>query len=146
MLEKTEGWMMPRAMPLMLLLILFTAPFHADFAHARAGYAKWVKHGDIYKVDGRFGSIQHTFKVEVTWKGSGFVINTPLGAYRLKRSGSSVKFNIYFHKAWAQVTWKRTRAVVIYKGQRGSASVVKLGNKAVQKKPAKRKQNFNLKK
>lgn len=143
---KTEDWSMPRVVPLVLLLILFTAPFHADRAYARGGYAKWIKHGDIYKVDGNFGSVRQTFKVEVTWKGNGFVINTPLGTYRLKRRGTSVKFNVYFQKAWAQVTWKRTRAVVIYKGQRGSASVVKLGNRAARKAPIKRKQNFNLKK
>ena len=146
MAGKAEDWSMPSVASIVLLLILFTAPFHADRAHARAGYAKWIKHGDIYKVDGNFESVRHTFKVEVIWKGNGFVIETPLGTYRLKRRGTSVKFNVYFQKTWAQVTWKRTRAVVNYKGQRGSASVVKLGNKAAQKAPVNRKQNFNLKK
>ena len=112
-------------------------------ARARAGYAKWVQHGDIYKVDGKFGSFNRSFNVEVAWKGNGFVINTPLGAYRLKRRGNSVTFKVYFQKAWAHVTWKRSSASVNYKGQRGSARLVKVGNRAARKSEPKRNQNFN---
>ena len=108
-------------------------------AEARAGYAKWVKHGDVYVVDGTFGSFKQKFNVEVAWKGNGFVINTPLGAYRLKRRGKGVSFKVYFQKAWAHVTWTKSRAYVNYKGLRGKASVRKIGSKA---KP-KRKSNFN---
>ncbi len=111
---------------------------------ARAGYAKWVKHGDIYKVDGKFGSFNRSFNVEVAWKGNGFVINTPLGAYRLKRRGKSVTFKVYFQKAWAHVTWTRSSAFVNYKGQSGSARLVKVGNRAARKSEPKRNQNFNL--
>ncbi len=82
-----------------LLLIVCVTTMNADDAHARAGCAKWVKHGDIYKVDGKFGSFKQTFNVEVAWKGNSFVINTPLGAYRLKRRGRSVTFKVYFQKA-----------------------------------------------
>ncbi len=110
---------------------------------ARAGYAKWVQHGDIYKVKGNFGSFNQSFNVSVAWKGSGFVVNTPLGAYRLKRRGGGVTLKVYFQKAWAHVTWKRSRAFVTYKGQSGSASVVKVGNKSARKAGVKRKQNFN---
>ncbi len=70
---------MPSVMSIVLFLILVTAQFHSDRAHARAGYVKWIKHGDIYKVDGNFGLVRHTFKVEVIWKGNGFVIDTPIG-------------------------------------------------------------------
>lgn len=79
MAGKTEDWSMPSVVSIVLFLILFTEPFHVDRAHARAGYAKWIKHGDIYKVDRNFGSVRHTFKVEVIWKGNGFVIDTPIG-------------------------------------------------------------------
>ena len=110
---------------------------------SRGGYAKWLQHGDVYKVKGQFGSFNQSFNVSVAWKGSGFVVNTPLGAYRLKRRGSGVSFKVYFQKAWAHVTWKRSKAFVSYKGQRGSASVVKVGNRSAGASRVKRKQNFN---
>lgn len=115
----------------------------ATKARARAGYAKWVQHGDIYKVDGKFGSFNRSFNVEVAWKGNGFVVNTPLGAYRLKRRGNSVTFKVYFQKAWAHVTWTRSSASVNYKGQSGSARLVKVGNRAARISEPKRNQNFN---
>ncbi len=115
-------------------------------AAARAGYAKWLRHGDIYKVDGKFGSFNQTFNVTVAWKGNGYVVNTPLGAYRLKRRGNGVAFKVYFQKAWAHVTWKRSKAFVSYKGQNGSAKVVKVGNRAARKAGPKRNQNFNTRK
>ncbi len=109
---------------------------------ARAGYAKWLRHGDIYKVDGKFGSFNQTFNVTVAWKGNGYVVNTPLGAYRLKRRGNGVAFKVYFQKAWAHVTWKRSKAFVSYKGQKGSANVIKVGNRAARTADTKRNQNF----
>ncbi len=112
-------------------------------AKAKAGYAKWIQHGDIYKVDGKFGSFNRSFNVAVAWKGNGYVVNTPLGAYRLKKRGNGVSFKVYFQKAWAHVTWKRSRAFVKYKGQSGSANVVKVGNKAARNSGGKRNQNFN---
>ncbi len=130
--------------PYVLVLIVSVATMNTDGAHARAGYAKWVKHGDIYQVNGEFGSFKRTFNVEVAWKGNSFVINTPLGAYRLKRRGSKVTFKVYIQKAWAHVTWARYRAFVNYKGQKGLARVVKIGNRAALQAEPKRKQNFNL--
>lgn len=119
------------------------ATANTNTKRARAGYAKWVQHGDIYKVDGKFGSFNQSFNVSVAWKGNGFVVHTPLGAHRLKRRGSGVSFKVYFQKAWAHVTWKRSRAFVKYKGQGGSARVVKVGNKSARTSGVKRKQNFN---
>lgn len=126
---------------LSLLVIGFMASPEA--AMARGGYAKWVKHGDRYSVTGSFASFKRTFGVHVAWKGNGFVIHTPLGVYRLKRRGNSVSFKVYIDKAWAHVTWSRTRAYVRYKGQRGSATVTKLGGGTKRRGAPKRKQNFN---
>ncbi len=129
-----------------IFVIAWIAMIGPDNAHARAGYAKWVKHGDRYSVSGNFGSFQRTFGVHVTWKGNGFVIHTPLGVYRLKRRGNSVAFKVYIDKAWAHVTWSRTRAFVRYKGQKGAARVMKVGSGARRKgrRAPRRKQNFNL--
>ena len=126
--------------------IIWFAMIGPDSAIARGGYAKWVKHGDRYTVSGNFGTFNRTFGVHVTWKGNGFVIHTPLGVYRLKRRGNSVSFKVYINKAWAHVTWSRTRAYVRYKGQRGSATVVKAGRGAKRKDAPRRKQNFNIRK
>ena len=92
--------------------VAFAGP---ESAEARGGYAKWVKHGDQYSVTGSFASFNRTFSVRVAWKGNGFVIHTPLGVYRLKRRGNSVTFKAYIDKAWAHVTWSRSRAYVRYK-------------------------------
>ncbi len=116
----------------------------SDFAHARAGYAKWLKHGNAYRVDGSFGPYKHSFTARIAWKGNGFVIHTPLGTHRLKRQGDAVTFKAYFDKAWAFVTWRRTRAVVVYKGQKGSARVQKI-TPAQRKASPRRIQNFNRK-
>ena len=127
---------------LFVLLVGLVLSFGANEAHARAGYASWVKHGDVYLVDGTFGKHKQTFNVSVAWKGNGFVVNTPLGAYRLKRRGKSVTFKVYFQKAWAHVTWSRTRAYVSYKGIKGRASVKKVGSRGSSSK-RKVKSNFN---
>ncbi len=113
-------------------------------AEARAGYASWLKHGTVYQVDGGFGPYKQTFTVRVAWKGNGFVINTPLGTHRLKKRGDSVAFKVYFDKAWANVTWKRSSAVVTYKGKKGTARVWRIGQRPSLDAPMKRKQNFNL--
>ncbi len=130
---------MRRILPTFLAVLLVFGLFGAGDAMARAGYAKWLKHGDVYEVDGKFGTFKQKFNVRVSWKGNGFVINTPVGVYRLKRHGKSVTFKVYFQEAWAHVTWSRSRAYVSYKGQRGSARVRK-----VQKRSAapKAKTNF----
>ena len=130
---------MKKFAPILFLLILVVAGIESSTAHARAGYAKWLKHGDVYVVDGKFGDVQQNFRVRVAWKGNGFVVNTPLGAYRLKRRGKGVTFKVYFQEAWAHVTWNNTRAYVKYKGKRGAATVKKVASKA---EPV-RKQNFN---
>ena len=129
---------------LFVLLVGFALSFGASEAQARAGYASWVKHGDVYLVDGTFGKHKQKFNVSVSWKGNGFVINTPLGAYRLKRRGKSVTFKVYFQEAWAHVTWSRNRAYVSYKGVKGRATVRKVGGKRAASK-RKTKSNFNKK-
>ena len=132
---------------LFALCLIFSVAFVSpDSAEARGGYAKWLKHGDRYKVTGSFAAFNRTFSVRVAWKGSGFVIHTPLGVYRLKRRGNSVSFKAYIDKAWAHVTWSRTRATVRYKGQKGSAKVVKTGSGAGGEKASRRKHNFNKRK
>lgn len=136
---KLEVGTMPGIFLFALMLCGLLLPSWNNNAYARAGYASWVKHGDVYVIDGNFGDINRTFNVKVVWKGNGFVINTPLGAYRLKRRGKTVTFKVYFQKAWAHVTWNRSRAYVSYKGLRGKASVRKVRNKAAPK----RKSNFS---
>ncbi len=130
---------------LFLLLVGFAVSFGTGEAQARAGYAKWVKHGDVYQVDGTFGKFKQKFSVSVSWKGNGFVVNTPLGAYRLKRRGKSVTFKVYFRESWAHVTWSRTRAYVNYKGVRGQAVVRKVGSRKRGRSKSKAKTNFNKK-
>lgn len=117
---------MRRIFGIFLAVLLVSGVFGTSEAMARAGYAKWLKHGDVYEVDGTFGNTKQKFSVRVAWKGTGFVINTPVGVYRLKRRGKSVTFKVYFQEAWAHVTWSRGRAYVSYKGQRGSAKVRKV--------------------
>ena len=114
----------------------------SNLAHARAGYAEWLKHGNIYRVEGNFGPYKQAFTVRTSWKGNGFVIHTPLGTHRLTRHGNAVTFKAYFDKAWAYVTWRRSRAFVVYKGQKGSARVQKI-DPAQRKPPTRRIQNFN---
>ena len=137
---------MSRVAIITLTMIVWHSVAGFDPALARGGYAKWLKHGDRYSVTGSFGQFNRTFSVHVAWKGNGFVIHTPLGVYRLKRRGKSVSFKAYIDKAWAHVTWSRTRAYVSYKGQRGSARVTKLGSGGGRRKgkARKTKQNFNL--
>ncbi|NNF79694.1 MAG: hypothetical protein HKN05_16855 [Rhizobiales bacterium] len=130
---------MRRLVPIFLTVLLAFGWLGSSDAMARAGYAKWLKHGDVYEVDGTFGKIKQKFSVRVSWKGTGFVINTPVGVYRLKRRGKSVTFKVYFQEAWAHVTWSRGKAYVSYKGQRGSAKVRKLQKRAA---PPKAKTNF----
>ncbi len=130
---------MRRYLAILVAILLVSGVFTAGDAMARAGYAKWLKHGDVYEVDGTFGSIKQKFSVRVSWKGTGFVINTPVGVYRLKRRGKSVTFKVYFQEAWAHVTWSRGRAYVSYKGQRGAAKVRKLQRR---KAAPKAKTNF----
>ncbi len=117
---------MRRFFAILVAVFLISGVFGAGDAMARAGYAKWLKHGDVYEVDGTFGKVKQKFSVRVSWKGTGFVVNTPVGVYRLKRRGKSVTFKVYFQEAWAHVTWSRGRAYVSYKGQRGSAKVRKI--------------------
>ncbi len=143
LVEEVEDFPVYRVVLFILILAMFLFAAFTGEARARAGYAGWVKHGDIYLVDGRFGEINHKFNVEVAWKGSGFIITTPLGSYRLKRKGRDVSFKVYFKKAWAQITWNKTTALVAYKGQRGSANVKRLGNKKDLKKEPKRSYNFS---
>ena len=127
-----------------LFAVAIVTTLSINAAIARAGYASWVKHGTVYRVDGNFGPYTQAFTVRVAWKGNGFVINTPLGTHRLKRRGNSVAFKVYFDKAWANVTWRRTSAFVIYKGQKGRARVRRIDRKPTTDAPPKRKQNFNL--
>ncbi len=117
---------MRRLIPLFLMVFLSSGLFGSNEVEARAGYASWLKHGDVYEVDGTFGKVKQKFSIRVSWKGTGFVVNTPIGVYRLKRRGKSVSFKVYFQEAWAHVTWSRGRAYVSYKGKRGSAKVRKL--------------------
>ena len=131
---------------LFVVLVGFALSFGAKEAEARAGYASWVKHGDVYQVNGTFGKHKQSFSVSVAWKGNGFVVNTPLGAYRLKRRGKSVTFEVYFQNSWAHVTWSHTRAYVNYKGVRGRATVRKVaggGKRSASKRKV--KSNFNKK-
>ena len=124
---------MRKFIPTFLVVLLAFGLFGASDAMARAGYAKWLKHGDVYVVDGTFGKFKQKFNVRVAWKGNGFVINTPVGVYRLKRRGKSVTFKVYFQEAWAHVTWSRSKAYVSYKGLRGSAIVRKVQKSAAPK-------------
>ncbi len=126
------------------LMVAIAGTLNPKAAEARAGYARWLKHGTVYRVEGNFGPYKQSFTVRVAWKGNGFVINTPLGTHRLKRRGNSVAFKVYFDKAWANVTWKRSSAFVLYKGQKGTARVRKIDRKTTLDAPPKRKQNFNL--
>lgn len=141
---KTRGWLIRYLVLAAVVLMGFGATVEPQLAEARNGYPKWLKHGTTYRVDGNFGPYKQSFTVRVSWKGTGFVIHTPLGTHRLKRSGDDVAFEVYFDKAWASVTWTRSRAFVVYKGQNGAARVHKLDAKGAQKTPGKRKQNFNL--
>ena len=61
---------MPKLFLFVLLLSAFILPPQNDGAHARAGYAKWLKHGDVYVVDGQFGDVNQKFNVQVAWKGT----------------------------------------------------------------------------
>ncbi len=100
-------------------------------AQARGGYAAWLKHGDAYRVSGAFAGYDGSIQVQVKWRGSRFVVNTPLGTFPLQRAGNGVKFRVKFEKSWATVTWVNTRAIVLWKGQRGSARVAKIDSRRV---------------
>lgn len=95
-------------------------------ADARGGYPSWLKHGESYAVTGAIAGRAGTVRVHVRWRGNRFVVQTPIGTYPLKRAGAAVRFKVYFDKAWASVTWARTRATVVFKGERATASVRKL--------------------
>ncbi len=107
-------------------LLIVAVP--AEIAEARGGYANWLKHGDIYLVDGKFGAHKQKFRVQVKWRGNRFVIQTPIGTFPLKRRGAGVSFRVKFQNAWARINWRRSRATVVYKKQRGSAKLRKIGN------------------
>jgi len=96
-------------------------------AEARGGYAGWVRHGDVYRVKGRFGQYRQTFTVEVQWRRGRFVLLTPIGTFPLRRAGGSVVIRARLNNAWAHATWSRTRATLRYKGDRGYATVRRIG-------------------
>lgn len=102
-------------------------------ADARGGYAAWLKHGDTYRVSGDFAGYKGALHVSVMWRGNRFVVHTPLGIFPLTRAGGAVTFRVKFEQAWASITWAYNRAYVIWKGQRGVASVVKIGSGTVAK-------------
>lgn len=103
----------------------------SDSAHARGGYAAWLKHNDAYRVTGQFAGYNGSLQVQVKWRGNRFVISTPLGTFPLKRSGNGVTFRVNFENAWATITWVRNRAVVVWKGQRGAVAVRKIDSRVV---------------
>ena len=110
---------------LLTCLYLFAAaPVH--HADARGGYPSWLKHGESYAVTGAIAGRAGTVQVHVRWRGNRFVVQTPVGTYPLKRAGAGVRFQVYFDKAWAKVTWVGTRATVVFKGERAVAKVRKL--------------------
>jgi len=113
----------------LLMIMCFAIAWPSQQAEARAGYAKWLKHGDYYSVSGSFAGYRGTLTVQVKWRGNRFVVSTPLGTFPLKRSGSGVKFRVNFQNAWAAITWIHTRATVIYKGQRATTAVKKLAKR-----------------
>ena len=123
----------------LLVLVCLLLMWQSDPAQGRAGYAKWVKHGDAYRVSGSFSNYSGSFRVQVKWRGNRFVVQTPLGTFPLKRAGAGVTFRVRFENAWASVRWIRNRASVVYKGKRGSVVVKKLsGGSAVVKNLSKR--------
>ena len=113
-----------------IALVFAGAP---ETAEARGGYAAWLKHNDAYRVTGNFAGYKGSLQVQVKWRGNRFVISTPLGTFPLKRAGNGVTFRVKFENAWATVNWVQSRVVVVWKGQRGVASVRKIDSRVVLK-------------
>ncbi len=112
---------------ILIVCVVFAGP-HGT-AHARGGYASWLKHGDAYRVTGDFVGYKGSIVVQVKWRGNRFVVSTPIGTFPLKRAGSGVTFQVKFEKIEARVTWVKTRVHVVSKGRRGTAVVSKMDNR-----------------
>lgn len=127
----TPASLLRKSILTMLMLAAFAFVWPSQQAEARAGYAKWLKHGDYYSVSGSFAGYRGAIRVGVKWRGNRFVVTTPLGTFPLKRAGRGVTFRVYFQKSWAAVTWVHKQASVVYKGKRGIARVKKLRKRKV---------------
>ncbi len=114
---------------MVVLALAFANP--SDPAHARGGYAAWLKHNDAYRVTGDFAGYNGSLQVQVKWRGNRFVISTPLGTFPLQKAGNGVTFRVKFENAWAQVQWVQSQVVVVWKGKRGVASVRKIDSRVV---------------
>ena len=112
------------------LVALVALAWPAPEAEAGSRYAKWLKHGDVYRVTGTFGGEKRSFRVTLRKRGSRFVVGTPLGTFKLKPVGRSVTFKVLFQKKWASVRWNHTKATVVYNKQKGTAVVRKLQNRS----------------
>ena len=120
----------PRTAAKIAVVALAMLAWQAPNADAAPRYAKWLKHGDVYRVTGTFGGEKRSFRVTLRKRGSRFVVGTPLGTFKLKPVGRSVTFKVLFQKKWASVRWNRTKATVIYNKKRGTAVVRKLENRS----------------
>lgn len=124
----------PTKSALILTLVLMACVVFAEptgTAHARGGYASWLKHGNAYRVTGNFAGYKGSLVVQVKWRGNRFVIITPIGTFPLKRAGAGVTFRVRFEKFVARVTWVKTRADVVWKGKRGTAVVRKIDSRRI---------------
>ena len=120
----------PRALAKITLVALIMLAWPDPDAEAAGRYAKWLKHGDVYRVTGTFGGEKRSFRVTLRKRGSRFVVGTPLGTFKLKPTGRSVTFKVLFQKKWASVRWNQTKAIVHYNKQKGTAVVRKLQNRS----------------
>ena len=123
-------WQHSRTAALAGFLAVFMLILPGTDAEARGGYAKWLKHGDVYRVTGTFGGEKRSFRISLRWRGNRFTVSTPLGTFKLKPKGNSVTFRVLFQEKWASVRWNRNRATVIYNRQKGTAVVRKLENRS----------------
>jgi len=120
----------PRAAAKIAVVALAMLAWQVPEADAAPRYAKWLKHGDVYRVTGTFGGEKRSFRVTLSRRGTRFVVGTPLGTFKLKPVGRSVTFKVLFQKKWASVRWNQTKATVIYNKQKGTAVVRKLENRS----------------
>ena len=112
------------------LVTLAVLAWPAPDAEAGSRYAKWLKHGDVYRVTGIFGEHKRSFRVTLRKRGPRFTVSTPLGTFKLKPAGRGVTFKVLFQKKWAHVRWNRTKAIVSYNKRKGTAQVRKLENRS----------------
>lgn len=120
----------PRFFSMAALVGLVMLAWPGSNAEAGSRYAKWLKHGDVYRVTGVFGEHKRSFRITLRKRGKRFTVSTPLGTFKLKPAGRGVTFKVLFQKKWAHVRWNHTKAVVTYNKRKGAAQVRRLENRS----------------